>query len=91
MSRRYRKLSGMSVNNHPAKGKPQAHSVGFRSNEGIEHAFRLLWVDPRARILDRHDDFIAAAPAAYLQNSMIIFVRLHCFNCVADQVDEDLL
>jgi hypothetical protein len=26
-----------------------------------------------------------------LQKPTIIFVRLHCFNCVADQIDEDLL
>ena len=91
VSRRRRKLSGMSVNNHPAKGKPQPHSVGFRGNEGIEDAFRLLWVNPRARVLDRHDDFIAATHATDLQNPMIIFVCLDCLNCVADQVEEDLL
>ena len=92
MGRRCRKLSGMSVDNHPAKGKPQPHSVGFRGNECIEDAFRMFGVDPRARILDRDDDFIAVAPAAHLQSPMvIIFVRLHCFNCVPCQIDKDLL
>jgi hypothetical protein len=81
----------MSVNNHSAKGKPQPHPMGFRGNEGIEDASRVLGVDPRARILYRHDDFIATGPAADLQNPMIIFVCLHCFNCVADQIEEDLL
>jgi hypothetical protein len=42
----------------------------------IEAAFRLIWVDPGARILYRHDDFIATGPAADLQNPMIIFVDL---------------
>ena len=51
----------------------------------------MIWVDPGARILYRHDDFIAATSAADLQNPMIIFVCLHCLNCVADQIEEDLL
>jgi hypothetical protein len=75
MSRRCRKLSGMSDNDHPAKGKSQAHPVGFRGNERIKDIFRLIWVDPGARILDRHDDFIAAGLAADLQNPMFAFVK----------------
>ena len=63
----------------------------FRGNERIEDAFRMIWVDPGARILNRHDDFIVAGLAADLQNPMIIFVCLHCFNCVADQVEKYLL
>ena len=81
----------MSDDDHPAKGKPQSHPLGFRGNERIKDVFRLIWVDPWARILYRHDDFIATGPAADLQNPMIIFVCLHCFNCVADQVQEDFL
>jgi hypothetical protein len=66
--------------------------MGFRRNERIKDVFRVLWVDPRARVLDRQEDFIVTkAPAAHLQDPMIVFVRLHCFNCVADQVEEDLL
>ena len=81
----------MSDNDHPAKGKSQAHPVGFRGNERIKDIFRLIWVDPWTRILDRHDDFIAAGLAADLQKPTIILVCLHCLNCVADQVEEDLL
>lgn len=81
----------MSDNDHPAKGKSQAHPVGFRGNERIKDTFRMIWVNPWARILKRHDDFIAAGLAADLQNPMITLVCLHCFNCVADQVEEDLL
>ena len=81
----------MSDNDHPAKGKAQPHPMGLRGNERIKDAFRLIWVDPWARILYRYDDFIATGPAADLQNPMIIFVCLHCFNCVADQIEEDLL
>ena len=91
MGRQRRKLSGMSDDDHPAKGKPQSHPLGFRGNERIKDVFRLIWVDPGARILHRHHDFIATGVAADLQNPMIIFVCLHCLNCVADQIEEDLL
>src|SRR5262249_40398779 len=54
--------------------------------------FACFWVDPQARVLDRQDDFIVAmAPAAHLQHPMIVFVGLHRFNCVADEINEDLL
>ena len=92
MGRQCRKLSGMSVNDQPAKRKSQAHPMGFRGNECIKDVFRALWVDPRARVLDQQDNSIVAmAPAAHLQHPMIVFVRLHCFNCVADQINENLL
>ena len=66
--------------------------MGFRGNERIKYVFNMLWVNPRARVLDRQDNFIVAmASAAHLQDPMIVFVRLHCFNCVADQINENLL
>jgi hypothetical protein len=83
----------MSLNDHPAKRKSQPHPMGFRGNERIKYVFPMLWVDPRARVLDRQDNFIVAmALASHLQHPMIVFLRpLHCFNCVADQIEEDLL
>jgi hypothetical protein len=53
------------------------------NQDRILSAQKLMSFDPNSIVI--------VAFAAHLQHPTIVFIRLHCFNCVADQINEDLM
>src|SRR4051794_39917451 len=44
------KLAAVALDNHPANGQAQSHSICLSRNEGLEYAVKPALTDPRSRI-----------------------------------------
>ena len=82
----------MALDDQAANGQAQSQTVRLRGDEGIEYGLELLRIDAWPGIFHRHNDGIAAVPLrAHAQDSIIAVDRVHGFDRVVYQVDEDLL
>lgn len=86
--RRRRQPAAVVVDDHSADGQPQPHSLRLCGEECIKYAVQLLGLISRARILDRHDNGLAAAkPCSDLQHPWPSRDGLHGFDRVVHQVE----
>src|SRR6478736_2111559 len=54
-----RKLTTMTLDNHPANCQSQPHSLRLCGNECIKYAAQFLWINSRSRVFNCYDNFIA--------------------------------
>src|SRR5262245_14227377 len=90
--RRCGKSTIVTVNNHPANGQSQTHSLGFGGNERFEYSVHFLWINARSCILYCDDNYIGAAMSGgQLQHTATSFNPVHCLDRVVGQVEDHLL
>src|SRR5262249_45420030 len=79
------------INNGPADRQPHSYAACLRGVESLENALEMFWMDARPTIADCDEDTLFGFLDADLQLPCPGLNRGHCFNCVQNQVDDDLL
>ena len=82
----------MSLDDRAADRQSHAHSFRFGSEEGVEDAVHVRWIESRTDIHDR-DQHIARL-LELRTNSQYprpVHDRAHCLDAIHDQVKDDLL
>jgi hypothetical protein len=82
----------VGVDDGPANRQSHPDPAGLRGVESVKNALAAFRINARPRIAHRDKD--AACPAflcADQQLSRPLIDRVHCFDCVQDQVQDDLL
>ena len=92
MSLRGGKLTVVAFDDHPANREPQSPPLRLRRNERVEYALQFLRTNSRSGVFRRHENCIAAVTVgSHAQHPAIVLDRIHCFDRVVDQVNQDLL
>src|ERR1700730_17905721 len=82
----------MRVDDGAADREAQPYSAGLGRVKGVEDAFEMFRINSRPRITDRDQDLIRSHSfGADRQLSARAINRAHRFDCVQDQVQDDLL
>ena len=90
--RRSRKPTAVILDNCAAYGQSQTHAMRLRRNEGVKHLVDFCRINSGPGILHRYGNGIGITPLGFQQQpSTLPRCGGHCFNCVVDQVIEDLL
>src|ERR1700741_494611 len=82
----------MRVDDGTADREAQPYSAGLGRVKGVEEAFEISRINSRPRITDRDQDLMRSPSyGADRQLSARAINRAHRFDCIQDQVQDDLL
>src|SRR6476620_3756347 len=82
----------MGIDDRPADRQPHPYPAGFRGVERLENALEMLPINTRPSIAHCYEDAICLGLLrADRQLSWPLLNRPHCFDCIQNQVQDDLL
>src|SRR5215470_17440859 len=84
-------LAPMSMDDGAANRQPHACSTGLRGVEGVEDSIEMRRINARPGIAHGYEGACLVLLGTDQQLSYSHLNRIHCFNCVQDQVYQDLL
>ena len=80
----------MGLDDRSADCQTHAHAIRFRREEGLEYAFCIL--ESPALIHDLNANLLVHGPeGADFKRPSALLRRTQRFDCIADEIDEDLL
>src|SRR6516162_1301348 len=90
--RRGRKLPAVTLDDHPADGQSQPHSMCLCRRERAKYTVQPFWIDSRSGVLNfNNNGILLAKSGSHAEHSGSIRQRIHSLQRIADQVRDDLL
>src|SRR5712671_1378585 len=81
----------MGFDNRATNRQPHSHSPAFRRNERVEDTLDIFRIDTSSGVLHRDHYTGFTRFGFHSQHSWSISHGIHCFGCIHDQVENDLL